>query len=102
MKEVSQMVDSEISNTNKNKAGNVKKLFKWEGKKELLWIGFVLLILFCAWAYKRDTELCKAVALEPCYYCAMQTQAETSLPQPAGFEGIKLGDGGNSKQAEIG
>jgi len=36
-----------------------KNLFKWEGKKEIFWIVFIIFVLFISWAYNRDMEVCR-------------------------------------------
>jgi len=95
-------MDSEVSNMNK-KEKIVGKLFKWEGKKELIWVAFIALVLLSAWAYKRDTALCKKVAIDPCTYCDAERQGETGKSQPVGFRGIETDlDGGDSKHLGIG
>ena len=46
---------------------NMKKLFKWEGRKELFWIFFIILVLFTSWGYQQDREKCKDAYDNPCY-----------------------------------
>jgi len=49
------------------KKDNIKKLFKWEGKKEIIWILFILAIFFIAWAYSKETKSCKEMQTTSCY-----------------------------------
>lgn len=46
---------------------NTKKLFKWEGKKEIVWILFIFAVLFIAWAYNSETKICKEIQKTDCY-----------------------------------
>lgn len=58
-----------------------KKLFKWEGKKEIFWIVFIILILFASWGYYKDKKICKMILDNPCDYCYayVQNQYATNL-----------------------
>ena len=50
-----------------NKDKKINKLFKWEGKKEIFWILFFLLLFFLTYAYFRDTKACNEVLKSDCY-----------------------------------
>jgi len=45
------------------------KLFKFEWKKDIWWILFIIALLVAAYGYKRDIGQCKEVAMHPCQYC---------------------------------
>lgn len=55
----------------------MKKLFKWEGKKEIVWILFILFVFFIAWAYSKETKLCKEMQATDCYKkCSFEDAVE--------------------------
>jgi hypothetical protein len=59
------------------KKDNIKKLFKWEGKKEIIWILFILFVFFIAWAYSKETKSCKEMQATDCYKkCSFEDAVE--------------------------
>jgi Zn/Cd-binding protein ZinT len=59
------------------KKDNVKKLFKWEGTKEIMWILFILLMLFIGWAYNSETKSCRSMQTTDCFkQCSFKEAVE--------------------------
>lgn len=58
------------------KANNLKKLISWGGwKKELGWTIFFILLLFAAYSYKRDIDMCRPYIIDPCSKCSERDTA---------------------------
>lgn len=56
-----------------------KKLFKWEGKKELPWIALFLVLFLLAWGYHKETSACKIMVKSNCFLDCQFEQAVEEL-----------------------
>jgi len=64
------------------KTENIKNLFAWGGwKKELFWVMILGLLLFSAYSYKRDIELCRPYLTDPCSKCMEYNNATITALQ---------------------
>lgn len=65
---------------NKEKKADYKRLVSWGGLKgELFWIAFIVLMLFAAYSYKRDIDLCRPYILDPCSKCIERDVASLEI-----------------------
>ena len=51
-----------------------RRLFRWT-KADWIWLVIFLLIVLSAFAYQRDMEICKEIAVDTCAYCQERREA---------------------------
>ena len=60
---------------------NTKKLFKWEGKKEFIWIGGIILVALASYGYWVDMQVCQEIINDPCTICEQYQKINASLSE---------------------
>lgn len=66
----------QVEQSKEVKERNLKKLVSWGGwKKELGWVVFFAILLFAAYAYKRDIDMCRPYLEDPCSKCLIRDTA---------------------------